>query len=41
MNFSALTGVRPKIEKFPLERAGGAFAGVMDNEVRFRAVLVP
>ena len=41
MTFSALTGVRPRIEKFPLEKAEEAFAKVMSNRVRFRAVLVP
>jgi len=41
MSFSALTGVRPRIESFPLERAEEAFARVMENRVRFRAVLVP
>jgi D-arabinose 1-dehydrogenase-like Zn-dependent alcohol dehydrogenase len=41
MRFSALTGVRPRIEKFPLEKAEEAFGNVMSNRVRFRAVLVP
>jgi D-arabinose 1-dehydrogenase-like Zn-dependent alcohol dehydrogenase len=41
MRFSALTGVRPRIERFPLERAEEAFGKVMANRVRFRAVLVP
>jgi propanol-preferring alcohol dehydrogenase len=41
MNFSALSGVRPRVEKFPLEKAGEAFERVMSNRVRFRAVLVP
>ncbi len=41
MTFSALAGVRPRIEMFPLERAEEAFAKVMSNRVRFRAVLVP
>lgn len=40
MEFSALTNVRPRIERFPLERAEEAFAKVIANEVRFRAVLV-
>jgi D-arabinose 1-dehydrogenase-like Zn-dependent alcohol dehydrogenase len=40
MAFSALSGVRPRIEKFPLERAEEAFGKVMANKVRFRAVLV-
>jgi alcohol dehydrogenase, propanol-preferring len=41
MKFAALTGVRPRIEKFPLDRAEEAFGKVMANRVRFRAVLVP
>ena len=41
MRFSALTGVRPRIERFPLEKAEEAFGEVMSNRVRFRAVLVP
>jgi propanol-preferring alcohol dehydrogenase len=41
MSFSALTGVRPKTEVFKLERAEEAFAKVMENRIRFRAVLVP
>ncbi|MFZ1865209.1 MAG: hypothetical protein WAU39_13375, partial [Polyangiales bacterium] len=39
MQFSALTHVRPQIERFPLEAANEAFAKVMDNTIRFRAVL--
>ncbi len=39
--FSALSGVRPRIERFKLEQADEAFAKVMENRVRFRAVLVP
>ncbi len=39
MAFSALTGVRPRIETFKLEEAEQAFAKVMENRVRFRAVL--
>ncbi len=41
MSFSALTGVRPRIEVFKLEQAEEAFAKVMENRVRFRAVLAP
>ena len=41
LNFSKLTGVRPRIEKFKFEQAEEAFAKVMENKVRFRAVLVP
>ncbi len=39
--FSTLTGVRPMIETFPLERAAEAYAHMMSNKARFRVVLVP
>jgi D-arabinose 1-dehydrogenase-like Zn-dependent alcohol dehydrogenase len=39
--FSALTGVRPRVEQFALADAEKAFAHMMENRVRFRAVLVP
>ena len=39
LRFSELTGVRPRIEKFPLEKAEEAFTKMMENKVRFRAVL--
>jgi alcohol dehydrogenase, propanol-preferring len=41
MRFSAIANVRPYIEKFPLERADEALTKVLENKVRFRAVLVP
>jgi propanol-preferring alcohol dehydrogenase len=41
MAFSALTKVRPRIEKFPLDRAEEAYTKMIENRVRFRAVLVP
>ncbi len=41
MAFSALTGVRPRVETFKLEEAERAFAHMMENKARFRAVLVP
>ena len=41
MAFSALTNVRPRTEVFPLAKAEEAFAKVMENRVRFRAVLTP
>lgn len=41
MKFSTLTGVRPHIEEFPLERAAEALAKVTENKIRFRAVLIP
>jgi D-arabinose 1-dehydrogenase-like Zn-dependent alcohol dehydrogenase len=41
MRFSALAGVRPRTETFKLEQAEQALARVMENKVRFRAVLTP
>jgi D-arabinose 1-dehydrogenase-like Zn-dependent alcohol dehydrogenase len=41
MTFSMLAGVRPRTETFKLEQAEQAFARVMENKARFRAVLVP
>lgn len=41
MSFSKLTGVRPRVEKFSFDKVEEAFARVMENKVRFRAVLVP
>ena len=41
MAFSALTQVRPRTEVFKLEQAEQAFAKVMENKVRLRAVLTP
>jgi D-arabinose 1-dehydrogenase-like Zn-dependent alcohol dehydrogenase len=41
MAFSALTGVRPRLERFKLDQAEDAFARMMANKVRFRAVLIP
>lgn len=41
MAFSKLVGIKPRIELFPLDRAEEAFAKVMENRVRFRAVLQP
>src|SRR5262249_15935212 len=41
MNLSARPGVRPQIEKFPLDQAEAAFNKVLQNKVRFRAVLIP
>jgi propanol-preferring alcohol dehydrogenase len=39
--FSALSNVRPKIERFKLEQAEQAYASMMASKVRFRAVLTP
>jgi propanol-preferring alcohol dehydrogenase len=41
MAFSALTNVRPRIEKFKLEQAEEAYGKMMAAKVRFRAVLIP
>jgi alcohol dehydrogenase, propanol-preferring len=41
MAFSKLAGIKARVETFPLERVEDAFATVMQNKVRFRAVLVP
>jgi D-arabinose 1-dehydrogenase-like Zn-dependent alcohol dehydrogenase len=37
--FSAMTGVRPMIERFPLARAQEAYQQMMTGKARFRAVL--
>lgn len=37
--FSALSGVRPMIETYPLERAAEGYARMMSGEARFRVVL--
>ncbi len=39
MNFSELTGVRPMIETYPLEKAGEAYARMMSGKAQFRVVL--
>jgi alcohol dehydrogenase, propanol-preferring len=39
LNFSALTGVRPMIEKYPLEKAADAYEQMMSGRARFRVVL--
>ena len=39
LRFSALTGVRPMIETFPLEKAEDAYNRMMSGEARFRAVI--
>ena len=41
MRFSVLAGVKPRVEVFKLERAEEALARVLENKVRFRAVLTP
>jgi D-arabinose 1-dehydrogenase-like Zn-dependent alcohol dehydrogenase len=39
MNFAELTGVRPIIETYPLEKAGEAYARMMSGNAQFRVVL--
>lgn len=39
LRFSALTGVRPMIEKFPLSKVSEAYDRMLSGKARFRAVL--
>jgi D-arabinose 1-dehydrogenase-like Zn-dependent alcohol dehydrogenase len=39
LNFCELTGVRPMIETYPLEKAGEAFARMLSGKAEFRVVL--
>src|SRR5256714_9283987 len=39
LRFSELTGVRPMIEKYPLAKAGEAYARMMSGHAQFRVVL--
>ncbi len=39
LNFSALTGVRPQTEVYPLEKAAEAYDRMMSGKARFRVVL--
>src|SRR5271169_644722 len=39
LNFAVMTGVRPMIEKFPLERANEAYDRMMSGKAEFRVVL--
>ncbi|MFX1676974.1 alcohol dehydrogenase [Paraburkholderia sp. A2WS-5] len=39
--FSALSGVKPMIEEYPLSRAAEAYEQMMSGKARFRVVLVP
>jgi D-arabinose 1-dehydrogenase-like Zn-dependent alcohol dehydrogenase len=41
MRFSALTGVKPMIETFPLDKAPEAYERMMSGDARFRVVIVP
>ncbi|HEY6302592.1 MAG TPA: hypothetical protein VIX14_05945 [Terriglobales bacterium] len=39
MQFSALSGVRPMIETYPLEKAAEAYDQMISGRARFRVVL--
>ena len=39
MRFSAMTGIRPMTETFPLEKAAEGYERMMSNQARFRVVL--
>ena len=39
LRFAELTGVRPMIERYPLEKAGEAYARMMSGKAEFRVVL--
>jgi D-arabinose 1-dehydrogenase-like Zn-dependent alcohol dehydrogenase len=39
--FSALTGVKPMIEEYPLSRAAEAYERMISGKARFRVVLKP
>jgi D-arabinose 1-dehydrogenase-like Zn-dependent alcohol dehydrogenase len=39
LRFAQMTGVRPMIEKYPLEKAAEAYARMMSGKAEFRAVL--
>ena len=39
LEFSALSGVRPMIERYPLEKAADAYQQMISGEARFRVVL--
>jgi D-arabinose 1-dehydrogenase-like Zn-dependent alcohol dehydrogenase len=39
LRFAELTGVRPMIEKYPLEKAGEAYARMLSGKAQFRVVL--
>jgi D-arabinose 1-dehydrogenase-like Zn-dependent alcohol dehydrogenase len=41
MRFCALTGARPMIETYPLERAAEGYERMIGGAARFRAVLLP
>src|SRR5262249_50738252 len=39
LNFSLLSGVRPMIERYPLEKAAEAYQQMISGKARFRVVL--
>jgi len=39
LNFALLSGVRPMIEKFPLDRASDAYDRMMSGKAEYRVVL--
>ena len=39
LQFSSLTGVRPMIERYPLEKAAAAYQQMISGKARFRVVL--
>ena len=39
LQFSALTGIRPMIERYPLEAAADAYDQMISGRARFRVVL--
>jgi D-arabinose 1-dehydrogenase-like Zn-dependent alcohol dehydrogenase len=39
LNFSALAGIKPMIETYPLDQAAEAFDRMMSGKARFRVVL--
>ncbi|WP_081209927.1 alcohol dehydrogenase [Salegentibacter sediminis] len=41
LNFSALTGTKPKIEEYPLDKVNEAYDRMINNKARFRVVLKP
>jgi D-arabinose 1-dehydrogenase-like Zn-dependent alcohol dehydrogenase len=39
LNFAELSGVRPMVERYPLEKAGEAYTRMMSGKAQFRVVL--
>jgi D-arabinose 1-dehydrogenase-like Zn-dependent alcohol dehydrogenase len=39
LNFAELSGLRPMVETYPLEKAGEAYARMMSGKAQFRVVL--